>query len=165
MKSCVVVESMFGNTEMLANAVARGLGDAEVLQASTVDADLLTDMDLVVLGGPTHAFSMSRVATRREAIQQGGTQGDDQRGLRELIAELPAQMTTPVATFDSRVSKARKLPGSAAKSAGHALRRRHHANVVAEESFYVEDTPGPLLDGELARAEAWGQQLVSRLSD
>jgi hypothetical protein len=33
--------------------------------------------------------------------------------------------------------------------------------MVATESFYVEDSPGPLVDGELERARAWGRALAA----
>jgi len=163
MKACVVYESLFGNTEQLARAVARGMGDVPVLEVGATTAVDLDDVDLLVLGGPTHAFSMTRPSTREEAHRQGALSGDDRRGLRELISELPRSMSTPVATFDTRVAKAKHLPGSAAKAATRNLRRHHDAEVRAQESFYVEDTPGPLLDGELDRAAAWGEHLVADL--
>lgn len=164
----VIYESMFGNTEELAHAVARGLGDVQVLEVSQATQSDVQGLDLVVLGGPTHAFSMSRPATRHDAHKQGARQGDEARGLRELIAELPKDLATPIAVFDTRVGKARKLPGSAAKSAARELLRHHHTQVVARESFYVEDVSGPLLDGEAERATAWGRTLsgsVARTPD
>lgn len=164
MKACVVYESLFGNTEQLAHAVARGMGDVAVLEVGAATAADLDQVDLLVLGGPTHAFSMTRPSTRADAHHQGASSGDDRRGLRELIAELPPRMSTPVATFDTRVAKVKHLPGSAAKSATKHLRRHHHADIRAQESFYVEDTPGPLLDGEVDRATAWGRRLVADLS-
>ncbi|HWU23974.1 MAG TPA: flavodoxin domain-containing protein [Nocardioides sp.] len=162
MKAYVIYESAFGNTRQLAEAIAAGLGDAVTVDVRDVDTEQLADSDLVVLGGPTHAFSMSRPATRREALHQGGIASDEQRGIREVIAHLAPKVETPVATFDSRIYKSRKLPGSAARAASHALRRRHRARVVAEESFYVEDTTGPLVEGELERAESWGRELAAR---
>lgn len=164
MKACVVYESMFGNTAQLARAVARGMGDVPVLEVSEASPDDLARMDLIVVGGPTHAFSMTREATRRDARRQGAPYGDEERGLRELLADFPDRIPVPVATFDSRVAKARKMPGSAAKAASRELRRHHRAKVLAEESFYVEDMAGPLLDGELERAAAWGNRLGARLA-
>lgn len=161
MKACVVYESLFGNTEQLAQAVARGMGNVPVLEVTETTAADLDKVDLIVLGGPTHAFSMTRPPTRRDAHRQGASGGDEQRGLRELIAELPPVVSTPIATFDTRVAKAKRLPGSAAKAATRELRHHHHAAVVEQVSFYVEDTPGPLLDGELDRAAAWGERLVA----
>jgi hypothetical protein len=66
-----------------------------------------------------------------------------------------------VATFDTRVDKVRHLPGSAAKAAAKAVRRRGYLPAARPESFYVTDVAGPLLEGELDRAEAWGEALTS----
>jgi hypothetical protein len=66
-----------------------------------------------------------------------------------------------VVTFDTRV-KVKLLPGSAAKAAAKALRARGFRRAEQGETFWVEDTDGPLKDGELARAEAWGHELGRR---
>ena len=137
------------------------MGGVAVREVGEITAADLAQVDLLVLGGPTHAFSMTRESTRQDAQRQGAVTGHVDRGLRELIAELPPSLTMPVATFDTRVAKAKHLPGSAARSATKQLRRHHHAEVQAQESFYVEDTAGPLLDGELDRAAAWGENLLA----
>ena len=67
----------------------------------------------------------------------------------------------PVITFDTRV-KVKLLPGSAAKSAAKALRARGFRRAEHGETFWVEDTDGPLKDGELERAEEWGHELGNR---
>jgi hypothetical protein len=159
-RALVVYESMWGNTGQVAEAVARGLGGAPTVEVGDVPTTGVDDLDLLVLGGPTHAFSMTRESTRREAHAQGAPGGGEERGIRELLTQLPHHLPVAVATFDTRVAKARHLPGSAAKAAEKDLRQHHHARVVARESFFVEDSPGPLLPGELERAEAWGTQLA-----
>jgi hypothetical protein len=162
MRTHVVYESMWGNTAMLAEAIGQGLGDVPVSEVNSVTGEDLRDADLIVIGGPTHAFSMSREQTRQSAHEQGASSGRSARGIRDLLAELPNPLTAEVATFDSRVLKVRKLPGSAARAAAKELRRHHHARVVGEASFYVEDSAGPLADGELERARAWGADLAAR---
>jgi hypothetical protein len=57
--------------------------------------------------------------------------------------------------------KMKKLPGSAAKAAGKDVRRHHLGDLVATESFYVDAAEGPLVEGELARAESWGAELAA----
>ena len=118
------------------------------------------DVDLVVAGGPTHAFSMSRANTRADAINRGAAEGEREFGLREWIDALPAgPHVDKMATFDTRVRMMRHLPGSAAKGAAKAAHRHGYESAAPAESFYVDDVAGPLLDGELDRAEAWGEQL------
>jgi hypothetical protein len=69
-----------------------------------------------------------------------------------------------VVTFDTRVDKARHLPGSAAKGAARVARRHGYRLAGPSESFYVRDIDGPLVDGELDRAQAWGRRLAASLS-
>ncbi len=167
MKALVVYESMFGNTEQIARAVARGLeksAEVEVFEVSDAQRDPDADVDLIVAGGPTHAFSMSRESTRADAISRGATEGEREFGLREWIDALPAgRRVDKIATFDTRVRTMRHLPGSAAKGAAKAARRHGYESAAPAESFYVDDVDGPLLSGELERAEAWGQQLGAAL--
>ncbi|HEY0902318.1 MAG TPA: flavodoxin domain-containing protein [Marmoricola sp.] len=164
MKALVMYESMFGNSAQVAEAIADGLGEhAEVTlrDVTTVAAgDLPEDVDLLVAGGPTHAFSMSRATTRADAIKQGATRGVAARGLREWIEGVAELRGLPFSTFDTRVSRARHLPGSAARSAARALRRRGGRLVVHAQSFFVNDVSGPLETDELDRARAWGAELA-----
>jgi hypothetical protein len=85
-------------------------------------------------------------------------------GLREWLDQLPDGNGTPFAVFDTRVDIVRRLPGSAAKAAAKVIRRRGYQPLTRPESFYVQDTPGPLLDGETQRAEVWGRQLSESLA-
>ncbi len=162
-RALVVYESMFGNSEQVARAVAAGLGEVlPVRQVEVTHAPSdLGGYAVVVVGGPTHAFSMSRTTTRRDAREQGATHGSVGQGLREWLAALPAQERHPwFASFDTRVTKVRRLPGSAARSAARSARRHGLREVVAPESFFVEDVDGPLADGELERARAWGRAVA-----
>lgn len=165
MKALVVYESMFGNTAQIAQAIADGLRETmsvdvrEVQDAPTTPAG---DIDLIVAGGPTHAFSMSRTRTRTDAIAQGAAHGKVDFGLREWINGIPDERhDSSLVTFDTRVSKVRHLPGSAAKSAAKAGRKHGFATYASPESFYVDDISGPLEDGELERATAWGRELAA----
>jgi hypothetical protein len=164
MRALVVYESMWGNTERIAHAVAEGLGGAQTLEVNAVSPADLKDLDLLVIGGPTHAFAMTRPSTRHDAVVRGAPARSEDRGIREWLAELPEDLVVPVATFDTRLHAARALPGSAAKGARRELTRHHHGDVIRARSFYVEDTAGPLMEGELQRAAQWGAQLASASS-
>lgn len=163
MRALVVYESLWGNTEQVARAVATGLRDdmtVDVVEVGTAPPAPAADVDLLVVGGPTHTFSMSRPGTRSEAATRGASNAATGPGIREWIAALPtAGDGLLVATFDTRVEKVRRLPGSAARKASRLLRRLGYAQVLDPESFYVADVEGPLLDGETDRARAWGARL------
>lgn len=160
-RALVVYESMFGNSEEVARAVAKGVGDVmpvDILEVADAPTDL-TGVDLVVAGGPTHAFSMSRATTRRDARAQGATHGTVDSGLREWLASLPDERGRWFAAFDTRVTKVRHVPGSAAHSAARAGRRHGFRQAVRPESFYVLDVEGPLAEGEVDRAREWGRSV------
>ena len=161
----VVHESMFGNTERIALAVAQGLraGGAEVDVVAVTDAPdtLPADVDLIVVGAPTHAFSLSRAATRQDAVRQGASPDRAVTGLREWLTDLTCAGPPPtVAIFDTRASKVRRLPLAAGPVAARLARRRGFRLATAPVAFVVRDTQGPLLDGETEDAVAWGARLA-----
>ncbi|HYN94332.1 MAG TPA: flavodoxin [Pilimelia sp.] len=167
MRTLVVFESMFGNTETIASAVAAGLApylDVTVVEVGAAPTSVPDDVNLLIVGGPTHAFGMTRPDSRRSAVQQAGgstiSRGD---GIREWISTVElVRREVPVATFDTRVNKPR-VPGSAARGAARRLRRRGARLIADPQSFYVTGTPGPLLDGEVDRARHWGATLWAAL--
>lgn len=162
MKALVIYESMFGNTRQIAEAIAAGLSEhaqVEITDVALAPALVPPDVDLVVLGGPTHAFSMSRKTTRHDAVRRGAAEQDLTTGIRDWITGLPPAGNIPrFAAFDTRVHVP-LLPGSAAKAATK-IARRLGFRVTEPESFLVEGYEGPLRDGELDRAAAWGRQLT-----
>lgn len=167
MRSLVVFESMFGNTEKVARAVAEGLAEWGSVDVAEVGTRPCIDpgLDLVVVGGPTHAFGMTRPSTRESAREQAPdghvvSEGD---GVREWLAALPTTpLPTVAAAFDTRVAPAR-VPGSAAKGITKRLKGRCFARVLDTRTFWVAGTPGPLLDGQLHEAREWGRGLGAAL--
>jgi hypothetical protein len=167
-RALVVFESMFGNTERVARAIAAGLAehtDVDVVRAGpgVTPSD---DVDLVVVGGPTHAFGLTRPGTRVAAGQQGADESAARStGLREWLDLLPWTMGHRPATaaFDTRVRSPR-VPGSAARSAARRLRKAGLPVVVPPMSFWVHGTGGPLLAGEEDRARSWGRELVETVA-
>lgn len=166
MRVLVVFESMFGNTERIARAVADGLAphaEVELVEVGAAPADLGDGLDLLVVGAPTHGFGLSRPSSRESAAQRTEDGVVSARtGLREWLAALPGQaaIPVPVATFDTRFGNPRWLTGSAAQSAAKRLRERGCPLAAAPESFFVTATTGPLHEGEQERARRWGGTLA-----
>jgi flavodoxin len=165
MRALVVYESIFGNTRLVAEAVADGLSstmDVEVVGTAAAPASV-DGIELVVVGGPTHAFGMTRQRTRDDARRQGEQSGHEVVstgiGMREWLEEVRSTGTA-AAAFDTRVGKP-WMPGSAARGADKGLRSRGFRSVARPESFWVSGTFGPLHEGELERARRWGEQLAS----
>jgi hypothetical protein len=170
MRALVVYESMFGNTQAVARAVAAGLASADgmddvgLVEVGTAPAQVGDDVDLVVVGAPTHAFSLSRPSTRKDAVAKSGEPlVSTGLGLREWLAGLDrSDRHLQAAAFDTKVDRPR-LPGSAARAAARRLRRLGMALVVRPATFRVDGMTGPLLDGEVDRAWGWGGDLGARV--
>ncbi len=160
MRAQVVYESMFGNTMLIAEAIAEGLArHAQVDLVEVGKAGLPPqDVDLLVIGGPTHAFGLSRPNTRKSAEQQTPRAViSGKTGIREWIATLgKSGIRVPTVTFDTKLATPKWLTGSASRSAAKLLKSNGIAVELPSASFYVNGTLGPLDDGELTRARHWG---------
>ena len=92
MKALVVYESMWGNTQRVAEAIAAGLRESmevELVEVNQAPAEPAPEVGLIVAGGPTHAFSMSRTRTRADAVNRGADHTASDLGLREWLDRLP----------------------------------------------------------------------------
>lgn len=169
MHALVVYESMFGNTQLIAKAVAGGLSsgmDTEIVEVGAAPTVIDDDVDVLVVGGPTQAFGLSRPRTRQTAAEQAGPGlMSTGIGLREwLDAVERGSESVAAAAFDTRFDKPHWLVGSAARGVEKCLRRLGFRVIAPSQSFFVTGTPGPLLDGEAERARRWGEELASELS-
>jgi hypothetical protein len=175
----IVYESIFGNTRMIAEAVADGVREADpggrvaVLPVADATPDNTGDAALVIVGGPTHVRGMSRASGRQRAVHdaaQDGVQdtaehagvepGATGPGVREWLGALPrAPRECKAAAFDTRLRY--PLAGGAAGPIAKGLRRHGYAVVASPAGFIVEGAHGPLASGERDRARAWGRGLAS----
>lgn len=157
LRATVVHESMFACTEEVAHAVAAGLraGGCAVVESSacTAWADGLPPFDLLVVGAPAQAFSVTRPYSAPV-------------GLRELLTRMGHDDTgRPFATFDTRVRKVGHLPRAAALRSAHLLVHRGYRPLARPQAFVVDDLPGPVARGELDHARAWGEQVAQRAAE
>jgi flavodoxin len=153
MKALVIYDSVFGNTEQVAQAMGAALGKgAKVLKVSEVTSDDLTGLDLLLVGSPTRGFRPTE-------------------GIAAFLKDLAAGNLEEVkaAAFDTRIPTEKiksgmlrfmvKLGGYAAPVITKKM-KQHGAQIAAEpEGFFVLDTEGPLVEGELERAEEWAKKL------
>ena len=167
MKALVVYDSFFGNTEQIARAVGDAVGAAigaspaapsgvTTLRVGDVKPGHLANLNLLVVGSPTRAFSASP-ATKAwlKALAPNSL-----RGVEVAAFDTRADMND----VNSRALTAFvKLFGYAAEPIANSLTKRGGTLVVPPEGFFIVDKEGPLKDGELARATAWGAQIAAKV--
>lgn len=161
LRALVVYESMFGNTERVARAIAKGLAidniEVTVTEVGKAPVGQPLDVDILVVGAPTHAFSLSRPRTRADAVRQGAPESRQARGLREWLTAVSGTSGLGVAAFDTRVSKVRRLPKAAGPRAAKIARQHGFTLLSKPVGFVVDDVKGPLGPHELERAVQWGR--------
>lgn len=171
MRSVIVYESMFGNTHAIADSIAEGLRDKGEVVVLTVEQatvpGVLDAVDLLVVGGPTHAHGMSSQQSRGGAPQYVEKSDGDLHlepdyagpGLRDWFHDMAHVSGPKAAAFDTRVDMAVMLTGHASKGIASRLKKSGYPLVAEPESFLV-DKANHLLPGEAERAVAWGATLA-----
>jgi hypothetical protein len=170
MRALIVFESMFGNTREVAEQIANGLQpqfDVSIVRVCDVREQMVSDADVVIVGGPTHMHGLTNRRSRE--LAQSMTRRRDQglelepnavvTGLREWLNGLAQRHKKLAATFDTRAGGPSLLTGRASRSISHRL-RRHGFHVVATNSFVI-DSNGRLAVGELSRAQKWGETVAA----
>ncbi|MGQ9585176.1 MAG: flavodoxin family protein [Anaerolineae bacterium] len=157
MKTLVIYDSFYGNTEQIAQAIGRGLGppeEVEVRRVGDVQPAHLTGLNWLVVGSPTRGFRPSPAVTNF-------LKGLPADGLRKVkVAAFDTrvdvrQVNSPILTFMVR------LFGYAAKPIADRLTKKGGQLALPPEGFIVEGTEGPLREGELERATDWARQLLA----
>ena len=157
MKAWVVYDSIFGNTEKIAQAIGAALGNQEevsVIRAGTLPPKLPAGLELLIVGSPTRGFRQTNtVRDYVKNIPDGSLQG-----------VRVAAFDTRIALEDINSSIGRFFVGRfgyAAKPIADGLKKKGGELAGPPEGFLVTDTEGPLKDGELQRAADWARLLAS----
>jgi hypothetical protein len=170
MTALVVFESMFGNNERIARAVAEGLAarlETEVSEVGAAPTVIPSSVTLLVVGGPNHGFGLSRPESRRDAQKYAkGALVSTGIGLREWLPKVTAGGALEVAVWETRLRRPRIIHwfDRTAKSVQRELTSKGFRAVAGAEHFHVVSTTGPLVEGDLERARAWGERLAEMAS-
>ncbi len=166
MKAIVVYESYWGNTAAAARAVAEGLGEgARALSTSEASAEAMAGVKLVVAGSPIIAFGLPSEKTRRDM----GARPDKKAPRPPDLSQAPLRSwleTLPDADPESRARCAafetgfKLSPGGSATPILKMLTGKGYTPIAKKQRFLVQTSYGPLKEGELERAKAWGAALA-----
>ena len=141
MKSLVLYDTMYGNTKIIAETVAKELGgDAVVMLVSDFKLDYLQEVKLLVVGSPVIAWQ----PTVKIMNFLSGFKKKQLDGFKAAV-------------FDTRVEIF--IHGDAAGKIAVELARAGAVVVTEPMGFKVKGREGPLKDGEVEKAAAWARSL------
>jgi flavodoxin I len=158
MRALVIYDSQYGNTEKIARIIGNTigqLGEVDVIRVGDVKPDMLSGIELLVVGSPTQQF--------RPTV-----------AMKAFLNNLPKNELkgVKVAAFDTRLTLAEidktpplpffvKIFGYAAERLVRMLKIKGGAPVLPGEGFLVVGMKGPLVEGEEQRAETWAGKLFA----
>jgi len=155
MKTLVMYDSVFGNTEKIAQAIggaAPSTAGVGVFRVSEMGKVQFEGLKLLIVGSPTRAF-------RPTVSIQSFIRGFIANGLEGVR----------VAAFDTRIALEDinskilhfmvPIFGYAAKPIADGLVKKGGRLILPPEGFFVKGSEGPLKEGELMRAADWAKKI------
>ncbi len=152
MTALVIYDSVFGNTEKVALAMAEALQNgARAVNVNQVPALNLQDFDFILIGSPTRGFKPTEGIT---AFLKSVTPS-------ELSSKKLAVFDTriPLETISNKFFRRIVKAGGYADAVMKKLIEKKGGQVIGSEGFLVLASEGPLADGELERAAQWARSL------
>jgi len=156
MKTLILYDSFFGNTEKIAFSMRDRLSAlSQVICDKVVEANryLPEEFDLFIAGSPTRGFRPSKL-------------------MMQYMNKLSRKQLEGIrlAAFDTRIDAKSinsrilhfliRLFGYAAGPLAGKLHSKGGILIADPEGFIVEDSQGPLREGELERAANWAAHLT-----
>jgi flavodoxin len=142
MKTLVIYDSNFGNSKMIADAIAETV-QGRAISVKEISAEMMEKVNLLIVGSPINAWQ----ATEK---------------IRQFLNKLPQGSLVGVqaAAFDTRVKIF--ISGNAAKKISKSLVEKGAIIISEPKGFYVKGNEGPLLDGEIDNAKKWGSDILKK---
>ena len=158
MKVLIVYDSVFGNTKKIAEEIGNQIGEhaeVKVTQVNHFNSKDTDNLDLLIVGSPTRGFAPTKCISTF---------------LNSLDSHRLAN--TKIALFDTRMDVEKtnvKILKFMAKKCGYALdtmigilKKKGIGVYDSFPGFIVADSEGPLLDGEMDRADVWTEKLLNK---
>jgi flavodoxin I len=151
MKTLVLYDTLFGNTEKIAITISKAIPSSEVIVLKDINLQSLKLFNLLIVGSPT----------------QGGRPTPK---LTKFLDEIPKGFLKGirVAAFDTRFAEKdqniglqilMKTIGYAAPKISKSLTGKGGNLIITPEGFIVAKKEGPLKDEEFNKANSWAKNL------
>ena len=156
MEALLIYDSVYGNTERVAQAIGNVLSaqtKVRVLRVSDFKPADLANLNLLIIGSPTQQFRASPAIKKFiSGIRKGELNGVQVTAFDTRLGmdDMPSRILPPFV----------KIFGYAAKPITNALVSKGGKLIASPEGFFVKGMEGPLKDGELERAECWAGQIA-----
>lgn len=155
MNTLIIYDSFFGNTRKIAEAISQGFKekDCKIKHVDDFKKEDLNNIKLLIVGSPTRAFMPSpKIKKFISSLSK--------KNLNELF----------IGSFDTRadmndvnnkiIKKMANIFGYAAEPINKKLVKKGASSIVRPEGFFVNDTEGPLKNGEIERAKNWAIKIA-----
>ena len=146
-KALVVYDTVYGNTEKLAKALAAGLenggADVAVLKVNAVKFDELNSFDLLCVGSPTHAWNASKPT----------------KEFLDRLKDVKGLTGKKAFAFDTKMSRSR-LAGSAGGKIEGKLKSLGLTIIKDHATAVVKGREGPLEEGSEETFKQLGAELA-----
>ena len=152
MNTLIVYFSKFGNTHRIAETIAASMasnGKVKTIDFDHFPVNDLDNLDLLGMGCPTHKMNLP------EAVNT-------------ILENVPknALSNIPVVAFDTSYKMSWLLNQfTASKRLAKKLRKLGGKLVVPPEIFLVSGREGPLVEGELERAQDWATSFLGKINN
>jgi menaquinone-dependent protoporphyrinogen IX oxidase len=153
-KVFIIYDSKYGNTKMVAENILVGLKQVEGVEAAIgyvkqVDCEMLVGYDALVFGAPNHMGKPSRTMTK----------------FVDSISQAPLNAKW-AAAFDTYFQRQRYFEKAMKKLEKHVKTHMPNLTLIAPGlSVRVHGVNGPVVEGELAKAQEFGKKLVIQIKE
>jgi flavodoxin len=143
MRTVIVYDSLYGNTEKIALMVGEILS-GKVVRVIDWEPELFTGTMLLIVGSPIHGWQPTRAIREfMQAVSNRSLQG------------------ISIATFDTRFHTI--FSGDAAGIITRQLVKCGARRIIAPGNFIIQSKKGPLGDGELEKVRQWANKIKAIL--
>ena len=139
MNTIVIYDSVYGNTKIIAETIAKEF-TAKALSISELIESDLQNIDLIIVGSPINGWRPTEKITK-------------------WLASLSSEQFKNIkaTSFDTRIKIF--IHGDAMNKIKKGLMKAGAEIIANPECFYVKGSEGPLLDGEIEKAVEWSKNI------